>query len=240
MIFDWEKLAIVALLSALPALANGADTHVQKVFVPFEVYVEANREAYKEEWYLKGGCSEQHIEAMLDDAAKTGFIFSAEKVAGAFTTILDSDRLNIGCITEPMRLEFISAMSTNTVMVNTVLCDMMRSGMQCAPPIQSERHFLIDPSKTIELSDNVTFDEARRIVDWFRHDAGTQLTENEKSKARGLGWRAAVGRDGAAYTFRAGDPFCECVFSVRLEVPDRHAQSSLITLSGKPQFVCPQ
>ncbi len=238
--FDWGKLAVVALLIALPAFANGADSHVQKIFVPFEVYVEANREAYKEELYLKGGCSEQHIEAMLDEAAKTGFIFSAEQVAGVFTTILDSDRLNIGCITEPMRLEFLSAMSTNTVMVNTVLCDMMRSGMQCAPPIPSERRFLIDPSKTIELSDNVSFDEAQRIVDWFRHDAGAQLTDHEKSKVKGLGWRAAVGRDGAAYTFRAGDPFCECVFSVRLEVPDRHAQSSLITLSGKPQFVCPQ
>lgn len=238
--FDWGKLAIVALLIALPVLANGADIHVQKVFVPFEVYVEAKRDAYMEQWHLKGGCSEQHIEAMLDGAAKTGFIFSAERVAGVFATILDSDRLNIGCITEPMRLEFLSVMSTNTVMVNTVLCDMMRSGMQCAPPIPSERHFLIDPSKTIELSDNVTFDEAQRIVDWFRHDAGAQLTDDEKSKVRGLGWRAAVGRDAAAYTFRAGDPFCECVFSVRLEVPDRLAHSSLITLSGKPQFVCPQ
>lgn len=238
--FDWGKLAIVALLIALPVLANGADIHVQKVFVPFEVYVEAKRDAYMEQWHLKGGCSEQHIEAMLDGAAKTGFIFSAERVAGVFATILDSDRLNIGCITEPMRLEFLSVMSTNTVMVNTVLCDMMRSGMQCAPPIPSERHFLIDPSKTIELSDNVSFDEAQRIVDWFRHDAGAQLTDDEKSKVRGLGWRAAVGRDAAAYTFRAGDPFCECVFSVRLEVPDRLAHSSLITLSGKPQFVCPQ
>ena len=238
--YERKEIAAIALLLALPMLSNSEDMQVQKVFVPFEPYIEARREAYKEEWYLKYGCSEQHIETMLDGAAQNGYIFSAEQVAGTFAAILDSDRLNISCINEPMRLEYLSVMSTNTVLVNTVLCDVMTSGMQCAPPIQSERYYLIDPSKTIELSDNVTFEEAQRIVDWFRHDAGAELTEDEKSKARVLSWRAAIGRDGTAYTFRAGDPFCECIFSVKLDVPDWFAQSTKISLSGKPQFVCPQ
>lgn len=232
-------IAAIFLYLILPALANSDDVQVQKVFVPFEPYIAARREAYKEEWYLKYGCSEEHIEAMLDGSERTGFIFAPDQVAAAFAVILDSDRLNISCINDPVRMEFLSVMSTNTVMVKTVLCDTMRNGMQCTPPSSRQRYFLIDPAKTIELSDNVTFEEATRIVDWFRHDAGTALSDEEKNQARQLSWRAAIGRDGEAYTFRAGDPYCECVLSIKLAVPGRFEEPSQIIPIGKPQFVCP-
>ncbi len=233
-------MRFVLLLIAIPVLGSSEDLEMQKVFIPFEPYVEARREEYREEWFAKYGCDEQLIEAMLDGAAETGYIFSEENVASAFTAILDSDQLNISCMNDPLRIEFLSVMSTNTVMVKTVLCDLIINGLQCMPPVPSERYFLIDPGKNFELSNEVTFEEAQRIVNWFRHEAGTHLTEDEKNRARQLSWRAVIGKDGAAYTFRAGDPFCECVLSVRLDVPDRGSQDSQITPVEPPQFICLQ
>jgi hypothetical protein len=97
-----------------------------------------------------------------------------------------------------------------------------------------------EPSRTIELSGEVSFEEALVIIRWFRDDAGAQFSDDEKQKIRQLSWRAAVGKDDAVYTLRVGDPYCECVLAVDLAGPEIGSEKDQFALVGKPQFVCPR
>lgn len=231
-------VAPLALLVALPVLADGHRADKASVFVPYERYDPAKRDEYRLRNF-SGGCGEEEVEAMLDASERAGFIFSIDNVVATFPNIFNSDRLNIGCNKQPLRMEFLSVMSSNTLMAKTVVCEALRNGLQCQPPVETERYFLVEPERTIEVSNDVTFEEAVVFVEWFRHDAGPFFSESEKKKAQQLAWRMAVGRDGELYTLRVGDPYCECVLKLRLEAGGQGVVVDQIAVDGKPRFVCP-
>lgn len=243
----WKISKSNALISALFVLiANlaypGSQTRqAQKIFVPYEPYVPEKREEYKQNIILNGGgCSEETIEAMLDHAEQTGYLFTTDNVVSTFPTILDSDILNIGCMGPQTRMEFLSVMSTNTLMAKTVVCDLSNNGMECLPPEETLRYFLVDPAKNFALLDGVTFEQGFEIIEWFRHDAGTVLTSEEKNRARQLSWRSVIGRAGTGYTFQVGDPYCECVLKFRLDAASTPVSQKNILVVGKPTFSCPE
>jgi len=238
-LFECLFFLLVALLAAGPADADELGGKSREVFVPYKTYVHAKRDAYRQDLILNSGCSEQAIEAMLNHAEQTGFLFSAENVVSAFPTIFNSDHLNISCMRSPVRMEFLSVMSTNTVMVKAVMCDLLLKGMQCSPPVASARYFLMEPGKTIELSDDVSFDEAAAIIEWFRHDAGVHLSDDEKNKVRQLSWRSSIRKANNQYALRIGDPHCECVLKLSLDASGTGMLRQRITVKGQPQFVCP-
>lgn len=231
---------LVTIILAMPALADNHVAPTQKVFVPFAPYVEANRATIKTEMLLKGQCSEQVIDAILDSAERTGYIFSIESMAYAFPKILNSDHLNISCNKPQVRMEFLSVMSTNTVMVKILDCDPAPTGMMCTPPIERLRYFLTEPSKTIELSGGATFSEASAIIQWFRDDAGDYFSDAQKRKIRQLSWRVGIDKNATGFMFRIGDSYCECVLTLKLNNSDVLATNSQIALDGEPQFQCSQ
>lgn len=230
---------LVSLFLAVPTPADSNVTAAQKVFVPFAPYMDANRAAIKTEMLLKGQCTEQVIDALLDNAEQTGYMFSVESMANAFPMILNSDQLNIGCTQPQVRMEFISVMSTNTVMVKTLDCDAMPAGMLCTLPIESLRYFLAKPSNTIELSGGATFEEATEILEWFKQDAADYFSEAQARRLRQLSWRVGIGKDAKSYMLRIGDPYCECILTMALNRPDILAKTNQFTLVGEPQFTCP-
>lgn len=238
-LFEWSCFLLVALLLAGSAYADEPGGNSRSVFVPYKSYVHAKRDDYRRDLILNSGCSEQAIETMLNHAEQTGFMFSAENVVSTFPTIFNSDHLNISCMRSPVRMEFLSVMSTNTVMVKKVMCDLLLNGMQCSPPIESERYFLMEPGKTIELSDNVSFDEAVAIIEWFRHDAGMHFSEDEKNRIRQLSWRTSIGKVNNQYALRIGDPYCDCALKLSLGAAGTGTLRERITVHRKPQFDCP-
>lgn len=232
-------VAAVAIFVATPVLANADDAKSRKVFVPYEPYVASKREEYRLDMVLNSGCTEQAIEGMLNHAEQSGFLFSPHNVVSAFPTIYDSDQLNIGCVGQQVRMEFLSVMSTNTLLMKAVSCDVAHNGMACLPPVESERFFLVEPGKNFELSGNVSFEEAAEIIEWFRHDAGAYLSDSEKEKARNLAWRASIGEEDGVYTYRVGDPYCGCLLRFQLKSTGTRVLREQIAVVGNPTFECP-
>lgn len=229
---------MILIFLALPALADDAISTDAKFYIPFELFEVSKRDQIRENLLSRGDCSESLIDAMLEHAAAVGYMFSIDSVAKSVPTILNSDELNIGCPKSPMQMEFLSVMSSNTVMVRTMRCDMQDAGMECTAPTESIRHFVTEPGKTIELSGGATYLDALKILHWFRNDAGAQLSETEKSRIPRLSWRMAIDKQGDRHTLRIGDSYCECVFYAELDTPDMNADEPIVTIGGRG-FDCP-
>ena len=232
------RRSFVCLLACLLPVVGLATDSDERVFIPYDPYDPSKRAAIKEEAMQRGGCGEAFIDAMLDHAEQTGYLFSIEAVSKSVPSILNSDELNIGCPGRTMRMEFLSVMSSNTIMVHEMTCEHQVDGMLCTPPIESTRYFYGDPRKTIQLSDNVSYADTMKILDWFQGDAGDLLSDEEKARFPNLAWRLAIVREGDNYSFQIGEPDCECVFKASLVIPDIAALEPQVTMTER-RFACP-
>ena len=232
-------LAMAAAPSSSRADQPGAESTGDQVFVPFERYDDTRREDIKAELYFEHGCSEETLDNILDTAKQTGYIFSAKNVAAAFPSIHDTDKLTIGCAEPRLRMAFFSMSSANTVTARDISCDIQRDGLLCDPPLVSERYFVQLLTKTIETTDNVSYDEALSVARWFSKDAGDQLSEQEKRSATGLAYRLDIAKHGEQYTLRIGDKYCECVFVVDLAQDPGAAPLEAFFVMSPPSVECP-
>jgi len=228
-----RTLSSVALLAA--ACAVVADE--PRIFIPWSPLDESELAQERAKMKRAPALSDAFIEQELKNVA-TFHAYRDADIVKAFPQVRGHRKLS-ACTNSMMsgatEFVYLSNKAHNQVTFETIRCDRATNGLKCWP-LQRETRFFLDGSDRYFLLENVTLDEARRLIETY--EAGRIANPPDWMHPEGPKISLIKAMPDGQYLMIFGDYLCAGCVSKIMVKPETVNGETRLAIQGQPDMVC--